>query len=95
MPLTETVSFKAVLQKGNRIQLPKLVRWRFKLETDQVLRVSVKPQDDYGSGEEFYARMDKSGRIVIPKLIRDLLGQRIGDREILPGTVMSVRLEPT
>jgi hypothetical protein len=35
LPLTERVEFKAVLQKGNRVQIPKLVRWRFKLETDQ------------------------------------------------------------
>ena len=41
MPLTERVDFKAVLQKGNRVQLPKLVRWRFKLETSQVLKVTV------------------------------------------------------
>jgi len=26
VPLTETVNFKTALQKGNRIQLPKLVR---------------------------------------------------------------------
>ena len=31
MPLTERVKFKTVLQKGNRVQLPKLVRWEYKL----------------------------------------------------------------
>lgn len=26
---------------GNRVQLPKLVRWRYKLESDKVLKVEV------------------------------------------------------
>jgi hypothetical protein len=42
VPLTEAVSFKTLLQKGNRVQVPKLVRWQFKLETTQVLKVTVK-----------------------------------------------------
>jgi hypothetical protein len=48
VPLTGSVSFKAVLQKGNRVQVPKLVRWKFKLEQDQVLKVSVATQSLYG-----------------------------------------------
>ena len=42
-PLTEAVEFKTVLQKGNRVQPPKLIRWKFKLETDQILKVTVFP----------------------------------------------------
>ena len=41
MPLTELVNFKTRLQRGNRIQLPKLVRWKYKLEQDQVLKVAL------------------------------------------------------
>jgi len=43
VPLTEAVRFKACLQKGNRVQVPKAVRWRFKLETSPVLKVIVHP----------------------------------------------------
>jgi hypothetical protein len=41
VPLTEAVSFKVRLQRGNRVQVPRPIRWRFKLETSQVLRVNV------------------------------------------------------
>jgi hypothetical protein len=54
LPLTERLDFKAVLQKGNRFQLPKLVRWKFKLETSQILKVTVFPAKSY-MGECFYA----------------------------------------
>jgi hypothetical protein len=64
VPLTELVKFKVVLQKGNRFQLPKVVRWRFKLESDQVLKVTLTVVDSFGVWEVFYARMDKSGRII-------------------------------
>ena len=42
MPLYEKVSFKTRLQSGNRIQIPTLVRWRYKLETYQILQVSIR-----------------------------------------------------
>jgi len=58
VPLTETVEFKTVLQKGNRFQLPKLIRWKFKLETVQILKVTAFPAKGY-TGECFYAKMDK------------------------------------
>jgi len=93
MPLTEPVSFKTVLQKGNRIQLPKLVRWKYKLEQDQVLKVSVRALNVFG-WETFYARMDKSGRITIPKLTLSLLQSRARDRQSLTGVVMEVDIEP-
>jgi hypothetical protein len=53
VPLTERVSFKAVLQKGNRVQVPKLVRWRFKLETSQVLKATVTAAYVFGDCETF------------------------------------------
>lgn len=93
VPLTERVDFKAVLQKGNRVQLPKLVRWRFKLETDQILQVSVTAVNVFGGWETFYAKMDKSGRITIPRLTLKQLGSRRQDVR-LTGTVMMVRLAP-
>jgi bifunctional DNA-binding transcriptional regulator/antitoxin component of YhaV-PrlF toxin-antitoxin module len=92
MPLTESVSFKAVLQRGNRVQVPKLLRWRYKLERDQVLRVSVTTQSLYG-WETFYGRMDKSGRITIPKLTLRLLRIRANKQNLI-GTIMEVTLAP-
>ena len=93
MPLTERVEFKARLQRGNRVQLPKLVRWRFKLETSQTLKVSGIIVNFFGGWETFYARMDKSGRITITKLILKQLGSNRPDIS-LTGMVMLVRLEP-
>jgi len=93
VPLNERVEFKAVLQKGNRVQLPKLVRRQFKLETDQILKVSVTAVNVFGGWETYYARMDKSGRITIPKLVLKQLGSRRPDVNLI-GAVMMVKLEP-
>lgn len=94
MPLTEIVSFKTMLQRGNRIQLPKLVRWKYKLEQDQVLKVTVTAVGFFCGWESFYARMDKSGRITVPKLTLALLQSSASDKQSLTGAVMEVRLEP-
>ena len=66
MPLTETVEFLARLQKSNRIQIPVEVRWRYKLENGELLKVSVQPVDGFVRGEEFIARLMGGGRITIP-----------------------------
>jgi hypothetical protein len=94
VPLTEKVNFKTVLQKGNRIQLPKLVRWKYKLEPDQVLKVTITAANIFGGYETFYAQMDKSGRITITQLTLKLLQNRNRDQQSLTGAVMEVRLEP-
>ena len=95
MPLTECVEFKTVLQKGDRVQVPKLVRWEYKLESTQTLRVSVWATGTIGGWETFYSQMDKSGRITVPRLIqRELLRTAPGLRSLV-GEVVHVRLEPT
>ena len=68
MPLTETVEFLAKLQKYNRIQIPVEVRWRYKLEHGELLKVSVQPVGSLSvvRGEEFIARLMRGGRITIP-----------------------------
>jgi hypothetical protein len=80
-----------MLQKGNRVQVSKLVRWRFKMETEQVLKVNVTAVDVFSGWEIFYARMGRDGRITVPKLQRELLRGREQD---LTGYVMDVTLEP-
>ncbi|MDI6846963.1 MAG: hypothetical protein QMD13_09455 [Candidatus Bathyarchaeia archaeon] len=92
LPLTRSVSFKAVLQKGNRIQIPRLIRWQFKLEPEQVLKVEVAPEGAIGIREEFFARMNKDGRIKIPKLILELLEDAV--ETSLVGYALEVSLEP-
>jgi len=92
MPLTEKVSFQAMLQRGNRLQVPRIVRWRFKLESDQVLKVTVSCPDAWPMGEHFFARMSKDGRIVVPKLILTTLAHF---KPNLEGYAFHVILEPS
>jgi len=95
VPLTECVEFKTVLQRGDRVQVPKLVRWEYKLESTQTLRVSVWATGTIGGWETFYSQMDKSGRITVPRLIqRELLRTAPGLRSLV-GEVVHVQLEPT
>jgi hypothetical protein len=89
--LTEKVSLTAVLQKGNRFQVPKVLRWRFKMDTDQVLKVSVSAVEIIGARHVFYARMDRSGRITVPRLTRELVRGIRGSRV---GYGLNVTLEP-
>ena len=91
LPLTEPVNFKSKLQKGNRIQVPKLIRWLFKLEPTQTLKVEVRPEGSF-EAEEFYVCMKKDGRITIPKLILQLLEE--DEEESLVDYVLNVSLEP-
>ena len=79
MPLTEGVRFKAVLQKGNRIQVPRLIRWQFKMEPTQILKVTVEDMD--GRETSFYAKMNKDGRLTIPKLDLKVLEHEEEDPE--------------
>jgi hypothetical protein len=92
VPLTEKVNFKTKLQWGNRIQVPKLVRWRFKLEGDQILKVTVSVIGVLDLPESFLARMGIDGRIVVPKLI---LGLFKHGKLTLAGYVFDVTLEPS
>jgi hypothetical protein len=80
-----------MLQKGNRVQVPKVVRWQFKMDTEQVLKVSVHAVNVFSGWETFYSRMGRDGRITIPKLQRELLR---GKEQDLTGYVMDVTLEP-
>lgn len=94
LPLEEPVSFNAVLQKGNRIQIPRLIRWQFKMEPEQVLQVTV--EVGIANEENFYAKMNKDGRITIPRLALELLEQYEDEDEpnSLEGSALEVTLEP-
>jgi hypothetical protein len=92
LPLTEKVAFQAMLQRGNRLQVPRVVRWRFKLENDQVLKVTVFCRGVSLMGEQYYATMSKDGRIVIPKLILAALARY---NPSLEGYTFQVTVEPS
>ena len=96
LPLTEAVSFKTLLQKGNRVQVPKLVRWQFKMETTQVLKVTVKVETSEFSSvlESFYARMGGDVRFTVPWLALVLLQKRANAGKSLVGYVLEVTIEP-
>ena len=90
MPLTGRVEFKRPLEGCNKVQVPKIIRWQFKLEPDQVLRVGVSGLG--GGWEFFYAKMGKDGRIFIPKAV---LFAAHGKEENLAGHLINITLEPT
>ena len=91
MPLTQKVTFKTMLQRGNRVQIPKLIRWQFKMEPNQVLKVGVNAIGIWTGWQFFYAKMGKDGRILIPKLTIALLRS---EKPNLTGYVMEVTFEP-
>jgi len=93
MPLTTKVNFQTVLEKGNRVQIPKLIQWQFKMEQNQVLKVSISPKRLWGSHQYFYAKMDKQGRILIPKLTLAMMTNK--EHPNLTGYIFEVWLEPT
>jgi hypothetical protein len=59
------ISFLARLQAENRIQIPVEIRWRYKLEPGQILRLQIHPKESFSS-EEFYARLQQGGRVNVP-----------------------------
>jgi hypothetical protein len=91
MPLTQKVTFKTMLQKGNRVQVSKLVRWQFKMETEQVLKVGISAINLWTGWQFFYSKMGKDGRILIPKLTLALLQ---AEKPNLTGNAMEITLEP-
>jgi hypothetical protein len=92
MPLTEKVEFKAHLQKRNQVQIPKLVRWRYRLEPWQILKVTVCCPGIWDSREEYLTRMGKDGRMTIPKLALTFLLHNKSNQEPI---FVKVSLEPS
>lgn len=90
MPLYERVSFAAKLQRGNRFQVSKYVRWKYKLEKDQTLKVIISVNGVYCNTQVFLSRMSKDGRIIIPKVNMSLLQNRKSE---LAGYPLNVTLE--
>lgn len=92
LPLNRTVEFRAVLQKGHRFQVPRLIRWEFKMEPNQVLRVRVGLANGYHH-EYFFGRINRDGRLTVPKLTLGLLQDRLDGKSLI-GCALEVQLSP-
>ena len=87
LPLTKQIVFKTRLQRGNRVQIPKYVRWSYKLETTQILKATIQVVNLWVASESFLTRPSKDGRISIPLLI-------IKPNKNLQGHIMRITLQP-
>jgi bifunctional DNA-binding transcriptional regulator/antitoxin component of YhaV-PrlF toxin-antitoxin module len=93
MPLTELASFKAKLENRNRIQIPNLLRWRFKMEPGELLKANLRVFGSENYEEEtFLAKMTRDGRLTIPKLTMDVLTQR--EEKNLADAILEVTIIP-
>jgi len=89
LPLDRSLSFKAVVQEGDRLQVPRLIRWQFSLEPTQVLEIRIRSAERIGaSAETYYAKVRGDGRLGIPKLVMKLCEIRAGD-------IVEVTLSPS
>jgi bifunctional DNA-binding transcriptional regulator/antitoxin component of YhaV-PrlF toxin-antitoxin module len=87
MPLTELASFKAKLENRNRIQIPNLLRWRYKMEQGELLKANVRVFGSENYEEEtFLAKMTCDGRLTIPKLTMEVLKRR--EEKNLTGAIL-------
>ncbi len=80
-----------MLQKANTVQVPKLIRLRFKVESDQALKVGVNFLGLHKGWQFFYAKVRKDGRVSVPKLILNLLED---EKTSLADYALEVMLEP-
>jgi hypothetical protein len=91
LPLTENVTFNTRLQRGNRVQIPKYVRWAYQLETTQILKATIKVIKLWAiKPQTFLTRPSKDGRISVPYIIIQLIGQN----QNIEGQIMQVTLQP-
>ena len=68
MPLTRRVTFKVQLQNQNRFQIPKNVRWQYKLEPTQIMKITLRIyQIDFS--ESFLGKMLPDGRVTVPRIV--------------------------
>jgi bifunctional DNA-binding transcriptional regulator/antitoxin component of YhaV-PrlF toxin-antitoxin module len=73
------------------VQIPKFVRWHYKLEPTQILEVTVSFLGAWRPPEIFLSRISKDGKIVIPKLTITLFKE---SKPNLDGYIADVRLAP-
>ncbi|MGD0994156.1 MAG: hypothetical protein ABR909_01365 [Candidatus Bathyarchaeia archaeon] len=93
MPLTKQETFKAKLQRHNRLAVPTLLRWRYKMESGELLKVSVKPLEPESYGEEeFLAKTAIDGRLTVPKLTMKILERK--EEKSFAGAIFEATISP-
>jgi bifunctional DNA-binding transcriptional regulator/antitoxin component of YhaV-PrlF toxin-antitoxin module len=93
MPLSTTETFKAKLQSHNRLVVPKILRWRHRIDAGEVLAVYVRVHESRNYKEEkFVAKMSVDGRLTVPKITMQILTQREGND--LTGAIFEVTINP-
>ena len=94
MPLKNFENFKTKLQRNNRLVVPKLLRWKYKIGAGELFRVSLKPVDApvFGVKEEFFAKMSVDGRLTVPKL--NIQALESAEKVSLVGRAFEVTLYP-
>jgi len=83
LPLTRDEEFLAKVQKGNRIQVPRLIRWMYRLDPGEILMAEV--QAGIGNYKTFYAQLNRDGRFTVPKII-------VEELKVEPGHTVEVTL---
>jgi hypothetical protein len=93
MPLTKQETFKAKLQRHNRLAIPTLLRWSHKMQPGELLKVTVKSLEPESYGEEeFLAKTAVDGRITVPKLTMKILER--DEEKSLAGAIFEVTISP-
>ena len=93
MPLTGIETYKTKLQKNNRLIIPRQIRWRHKIESGELLRVTISPQQsDFFQKEEFFAKTSTDIRLTVPKLTIQIIEEREGRK--LTSQVVEVTISP-
>jgi bifunctional DNA-binding transcriptional regulator/antitoxin component of YhaV-PrlF toxin-antitoxin module len=88
--LNRKIDFKTILKNG-RILVPILYRWQYKIESSQVLKVTINLAGDWRNKESFLTKIRKDGNITIPKAVQSGLKRKDLN---LAGSNMDVTIEP-
>ena len=74
------------------MQIPKIIRYEFKLEPNQILKVGFSVPSQFRGWQFFYAKMENAGKMFIPK---EILSHWYEEKSHLPGCIVELTLEPT
>jgi len=92
VPLTESIRFKAKLERRGQFLIPRVFRWFYKMEPGELLRVEVELHDVGARAELFMAQMSSDGRVTVPRLNLQVLEQ-LEDKSLV-GCLLDVTMWP-
>jgi hypothetical protein len=91
MPITEKITFKTKLTSEYRIKVPKNAIDHYKLETNQLLKITISVSTIWESPQTFLTKIRKDGKIRIPTLIMRIFESK---KPNLEGHIVNVTIEP-